>query len=77
MRGEASPPNPDSQRTRGRDGTGDGAEARLGSGFRRHSSLIAGQSKVGTLENIEELRLEAERGQSIAMSKPPLMPMDC
>jgi hypothetical protein len=43
----------------------------------RCSRLIAGQSKVGMVENIEELGVEAERDQSIAMSKPPLIPMDC
>jgi hypothetical protein len=33
--------------------------------------------KVGMVEIIEELGVEAERDQSIAMSKPPLIPMDC
>ena len=65
------------QTSRGRDGAGDGAEACLGRGFRLYSSLIDGQRKVGMVENIEELRVEAERDQSIAMSKPPLIPVDC
>ena len=51
----------DAEQTSGwRDGAGDRAKACLGRGFPRRSSLIAGQRKVGMVEDIEELRVEAE-----------------
>jgi len=44
----------------GRNGAGERAKARLGSWFSRSAGLVAGQSEVGMIEDIEDLRVKTE-----------------